>query len=250
MVRRSLLTAALATCTIACAGRLAPDDRTSMAEIAHAIGNDRVVIPHEASSSFVVAIIPELHHLPRCQERVLATLEALRPRTAFVAVEGRIGEVKHEELGGAIAERETEPVYYAQLVARPLGERREMLERWVGPGRYPNTFAGHPAEATLIYEAVYQDEVRTQGMELPQAYGRALRAAERGTASPWSVVVFARNRVFVRKLRHYGDYLGAFGRDVVPFPVGVLHVNDLARRLRNARISYAIVVDEGCLGRP
>jgi hypothetical protein len=257
VVRHWLVSALLASMTLGfgCAGsRLrAPAGRTTMGEIADAAGV--VVYPRESNSPFVVAVIPELHHLPRCQKRVLAMLDRLRSRTAFVAVEGRIGEVRHDELGGALRVQDDELVMLAQLTERPANERLALPEAWMAEGAvYPRDGLGNlPIEAALLHEAVHQDEVRSEGLEDTEAYRRANRAASTyqraGGSAPWSTIVYARNKVFVKKLAYYGRWLSAPGRDVVAFPVGAFHVNDLTRRLRRAKIAYAVLVDDACLGR-
>lgn len=224
-----------------------------MAEIAKASG--LVVYPRDAGSPFVVAVIPELHHLPRCQKRVLALLDRLRPRTSFVAVEGRIGEVRHDELGGTLRVDEDEVVMLAHLTERPASERLALPEAWTADDAvYPRDGVENmPIEAALLHEAVHQDQVRSEGIEDTEAYRRANRAASSyqraGGSAPWPTIVYARNKVFVRKLEHYGRTLSAPGRDVVAFPVGAFHVNDLTRRLRRAGIAYAVLVDDACLGR-
>jgi hypothetical protein len=224
-----------------------------MSEIADAAGV--VVYPRDAGSPFVVAVIPELHHLPRCQKRVLAMLDGLRPRTSFVAVEGRIGEVRHDELGGSLRVQDDELVMLAHLAERPLHERLALPEAWTAEGAvYPlDGVENMPMEAALLFEAVHQDGVHSQGIEDSEAYRRANRAASTyqraGGSAPWSTIVYARNKVFVQKLEHYGRSLSAPGRDVVAFPVGAFHVNDLTRRLRRAGIAYAVLVDDACLGR-
>jgi hypothetical protein len=224
-----------------------------MGEIADAAGV--VVYPREAGSPFVVAVIPELHHLPRCQQRVLAILDRLRPRTSFVAVEGRIGEVRHDELGGSVRVQDDELVMLAQLTQRPVSERLALPDTWTAEdGVYPlDGVENMPMEAALLFEAVHQEQVHSQGLEDSEAYRRANRAASTyqraGGSAPWSTIVYARNKVFVQKLAHYGRSLSAPGRDVVAFPVGAFHVNDLTRRLRRAKIAYAVLVDDACLGR-
>ena len=256
-MRRWLALAILASIipVIGCAGSRfrAPAGRTTMGEIADAAGV--VVYPRDAGSPFVVAVIPELHHLPRCQQRVLAMLDRLRPKTSFVAVEGRIGEVRHDELGGSVRVQDDELVMLAQLAQRPANERLALPEAWTADGAlYPRDGVGDlPIEAALLHEAVHQDRVRSEGIEDTEAYRRAHRAASTyqraGGSAPWSTIVYARNKVFVKKLAYYGRWLSAPGRDVVAFPVGAFHVNDLTRRLRRAGIAYAVLVDDACLGR-
>lgn len=221
-----------------------------MAEIA-AVVPGHVVFNREAGSRFVVAVIPEFHHLPRCQDEVYATLEALRPVTAFVAVEGHVGEVRHDEIHEPVKVPGLSRSALAELAKQDPAKRRAAVASWRADGAFPVSVpAGLPVHAALLYEAVYGDEVRSQGMEQYELFLRANRLAaryEQGRAPlPWTTVIAGRNRVFVKKLRHYGDYLGTAGRDVVPFPIGAAHTNDLTRRLRRSGISYAIVVNPGC----
>ncbi len=224
-----------------------------MGDIADAVPG-QVVYNRELGSSFVVAVIPEFHHLPRCQDEVYETLEALRPVTTFVAVEGHIGEVKHDEIHEPVRVPGLSRSALAELAEQDPEARRAVVAGWRADGTFPvSEPAGIPVHAAVLYEAVYGDEVRSQGMERYAVFLRANRAAaryERGTAPlPWTTVIASRNRVFVEKLRHYGEYLGGPGRDVVPFPVGAAHTNDLTRRLRRSGISYAIVVNPGCFSR-
>ena len=224
-----------------------------MADIARAVPG-RVVYNYESGGDFVVAVIPEFHDLPRCQDEVYATLEALRPVTEFVAVEGRVGEVKHDEIVEPVRVRGVSRAELAELAASDPRDRVATVAAWRAGGEFPlSEPAGLPVHAALLYEAVYGDEVRSQGMEQLELFLRANRAAaryERGAVPlPWATVIASRNRVFVRKLEHYGNYLSAPGRDVVPFPVGAAHTNDLTRRLRRAGIAYAIVFNEGCFTR-
>lgn len=249
----ALCASLLAQVSCASGGRLRPPPgRTTMSDIAAAAGI--VVYPHDAPTPFVVAVIPELHHLPQCQQRVLALLDRLRPRTSFVAVEGRIGEVRHDELVGTVRGRDDRLVKLAHLTMQPPKTRLELPSTWIEHGEYPRDGVENmPMEAALLFEAVHQDDVRSEGIEGHEAYRRAQRAAttyqRAGGSAPWSTIVYARNKVFVHKLAHYGVYLSAPGRDVVPFPVGALHVNDLTRRMRRAGIAYALLVDEACLGK-
>lgn len=249
---RACAAAVVCMFALGCAGSLrrAPDNRTSMGDIADAVPG-HVVYNRESGSSFVVAVIPEFHHLPRCQDEVYATLEALRPVTTFVAVEGRIGEVKHDEIHEPVRVPGLSRLALAELAKEEPATRRAVVAGWRADGAFPvSEPAGIPVHAAVLYEAVYGDEVRSQGMEQHALFLRANRMAaryERGSAAvPWTTVISSRNRVFVEKLRHYGEYLGGPGRDVVPFPVGAAHSNDLTRRLRRAGISYAIVVNPGC----
>jgi hypothetical protein len=223
-----------------------------MVEIGAAVGFDKLVYAHEAGSPFVVAIIPEFHHLPACQAEVYETLESLEPVTSFVAVEGRIGEVRHDELLGGYWLWTGESATYEGLAARPLSERRLIARAWTTRRELPRDVGiDLPLHAAILYEAVHQERVRSQGLEKPEVFSRAHRIAgafaHRGVPIPTATIIGARNRVFVRKLRHYGTYLADTGRDVVPFPVGAAHANDLARRLRQRRISYAILVHDGCI---
>lgn len=254
MLRRMSWIFVAAWCCLAlgCAGglRRAPDGRTGMADIARAV-DGHVVFNYESGSSFVVAIIPEFHHLPRCQQQVFAALEGLRPVTAFVAVEGRIGEVKGDEIHEPVRVPGLSEYVLAEVATREPDDRRALAANWRDDGKFPvSDPGGLPVAAAVLYETVYGDEIRTQGMEELAQYNRASRQAaryERGLAPlPWTTVIAGRNRVFVKKLRHYGEYLGASGRDVVPFPIGAAHTNDLTRRLRRAGISYAIVVNPQC----
>lgn len=224
-----------------------------MFEIGEAVGFDKLVYAHEAGSAFVVAIIPEFHHLAACQAAVYETLEALEPMTSFVAVEGWIGEVRHDEIGGWYTLAGGRPGSYRGLASRPLSERRLLARSWARRGSLPREVGFRlPLHAAVLYEAVYQDHVRSQGLEKPEIFVRAHRIANLyehigSGAVPKSVIIHARNRVFARKLRHYGNYLADHGRDVVPFPVGAAHANGLVRRLRSRRISYALLVNRDCL---
>jgi hypothetical protein len=240
----------------ACAGRSAPGigERTSMMGIGQRVGVDELVYAHETGSPFVVVIIPEFHHLPACQADVYAALEALEPVTSFIAVEGRIGEVRHDELGGSYLLDGGGAESYRGLADRPLSERRLVARSWAAGGALPTEVGFDlPLSAALLYEAVHQEDVRSQGVEHPEVLWRAHRIAalyqQTGAVRviPKATIIGARNRIFVRKLRHYGTYLAEEGRDVVPFPVGAAHANDLARRLRRHRVSYAILVHESCI---
>jgi len=223
-----------------------------MADIARVVPG-QVVYNRELGSPFVVAVIPEFHHLARCQDEVFETLEALRPVTAFVAVEGQVGEVKHDEIYEPVRVPGLSRSALADLSTQELDTRRAVVAGWRSRGAFPQSMpAGLPVHAAILYEAVYGDEVRSQGMEHGALFLRANRRAaryERGMAPlPWATVIASRNRVFVDKLHHYGEYLAGPGQDVVPFPIGAAHTNDLTRRLRRERISYAIVVNPGCFG--
>lgn len=239
-----------------CAGRGAAGggERTSMVGIGQRVGFDKLVYAHETGSPFVVAIIPEFHHLPACQAEVYAALEALEPITSFVAVEGRIGEVRHDELAGSYLLDGGGAESYRGLAAKPLSERRLIARSWASGGALPPE-AGFdlPLSAAILYEAVQQEKVRSQGVEKPEVFLRAHRIAAFYQQSgalrmmPRATVIGARNRIFVRKLRHYGTHLADERRDVVPFPVGAAHANDLARRLRRHRVSYAIIVNGACI---
>lgn len=210
-----------------------------------------VVFNYEGGSRFVVAIIPEMHNLPQCQQDVFATLQSLRPLTSFVAVEGVVGELEHEVLRDEENGRARSEEVRA-LARYEAQQRRELVDYWRANGHFPRTaLAGQPVHAAVLYEALVQDEIRSQGMEHLQLYRRANRLAYRHERTrlpvPWTTVIYARNRVFADKLEHYGNYLSAPGRDVVPFPVGAAHANDLTRRLRRAGISYAIVLHDSCI---
>jgi hypothetical protein len=221
--------------------------------LGQAVGFDKLAYAYEAGSPFIVAIIPEFHHLPTCQAQVYETLEALQPVMSFVAVEGHVGEVRHDELGGTYRLDGDRSDSFAGLASRPLSERRITARAWASGGALPSE-AGFdlPLSAALLYEIVHQEEMRSQGVEKREVFLRAHRIAilyQRAGAvhaMPTATVIGARNRVFVRKLRHYGTYLAEAGRDVVAFPVGAAHANDLTRRLRHRRISHAIVVNEAC----
>ncbi|MBL4688009.1 MAG: hypothetical protein JKY37_25685 [Nannocystaceae bacterium] len=221
-----------------------------MGELAEAVSG-HVVYNRESGSSFVVAVIPEFHHLPRCQDEVYATLEALRPVTTFVAVEGKVGELKHDEIHEPVRVPGLSRSALAELVTQEPAVRRAVVAGWRAEGMFPvSDPGGVPVHAAVLYEAVYGDEVRSQGMERYALFLRANRMAaryQRGAGPlPWTTVIASRNRVFVEKLRHYGEYLASPGRDVVPFPIGAAHTNDLTRRLRRSGISYAIVVNPAC----
>lgn len=233
------------------------EHRISRAEIGQRVGAHKLHGWHEARSPFVVVLIPEYHDAPRCQAEVFDALEALEPVTSFVAVEGRVGEVRHEDLFGAFFDRGT-TADYTVLTGLSWSERQQTVNGWRASGEFPRA-AGLdlPLHAALVFEAVYQDRVRSQGLENREVYLRAARVADfyeraRLPTIPRTTIIDARNRVFVRKLEHYGGYLSregghfAQGRHVVPFPVGAYHVQGLIRRLRRAGITHTVLVNPAC----
>lgn len=224
---------------------------TSVHRLEKLLGPEQIFARHQGDSPFVVALIPEFHHLGNCQLDVYDTLETLRPRTAFVAIEGRVGDVEHEELARTYAPGVDDD--FSDLLTPSLDERRRVVDRWQRAGAVPKDASRMPVAGALLHEAVFQDEVLSKGLESPEVLARALQTAstyERMNAialMPKTTVIGARNRIFARKLRYYGTVLSGPTADIIPFPIGAAHVDDLGRKLRRKGISYVVLFNDSCL---
>lgn len=204
---------------------------------------------HQGESDYIVALIPNIHNSAASQITSYLILESLKNRIRFSAREGITNRSMHHFYEGPMYQAGTRRVVgmIEDFIKRPIEERREQVYHWMKNSFPEGKTPGIPVKASYLFEAIYQEEVETYGVEDPAALLAAREAVRKYFSKKITrqqmkeIVLEPRNEAFVDNIEKHAKKLRWKKGDVVPFVVGKYHIPGLKRLLKNEKISYITV---------
>lgn len=219
-------------------------------------------VSHEfhGTTDYEVVVIPENHNSYGCQANIYLTLESMLDNIRFVAREGRVGPTEHTLdtfQKFRYYDQELNVHYYRDLITLSIEDRKKAAHQWIFSNQFPSQFSTmddwrylQPMIASVLLEAVYQDTVRTIGVEDKDALEKANAVASKSplTAEDKKIIVEGRNKYIVENIHSHATSIASGNR--VPLPIGLWHVPDLMELLKTKGISYRVVEHKPCVSTP
>ncbi len=218
----------------------------------------KMVAEFKGRSDYSVVLIPNIHNSFECQANSYLLLESLRDDTFFVAQEGFEGWSTYFNYKGPYfpkgkgGEEGKQKGMIEDFIGMPLEERIAAMHNWIRDNDLPEGTSMMPLRPDYMFEAVYQDEVRTFGVD---SLNESLEADavneefKRGRISKEKfieVMLKKREGIFVENILSIADKLERNGNHLIPFSVGAYHLPGLRRLLEQKEVSYKAFELEGC----
>lgn len=231
------------------------------------------VVKHEIkNSNYTIILIPDRHDSYACHASIYLTLESLPlDEIKFIARQERVGPTEHTNEDfktHRYYDHKLRVRYYRDIIKLSFKERIDLVHRWIEQYEFPSVYVpvrdwnfANPMFAPVLFEVIYQDKVKTIGVEgqkeldLAKALTGPFSKADLTTERSLKILFEDRN---IKMLENIDKYSKEAGGKYVPFIVGWGHVygideknedKSLLHMIKDRGISYWLIEHGPCIRR-